>query len=149
MRRWTDGIADTVTSLDTVWQSQWLIERGTCSYQRAGDGENEWLLPESEFPLANGSSWPTSAVAASPCWCDSSFARTSGDQVASLVQDAAKHLILLHRRSPKPPESEADRRYKARSDPRYHRARTLRRGPCLVDLAAAVAGSAASVPKQP
>jgi hypothetical protein len=58
MRRWTDGIADTATSLDTVWQSQWLIERGTCSYQRAGDGENEWLLPESEFPLANGSSWP-------------------------------------------------------------------------------------------
>jgi hypothetical protein len=52
-----DGIADTVTSLDTVWQSQLLIERGTCSYQRTGDGENEWLLPESEFPLANGSSW--------------------------------------------------------------------------------------------
>jgi len=62
MRRWMDGIADTVTSLDTVWQSQWLIERGTCSCRRAGDGENEWLLPESEFPLANGSSWPVAAI---------------------------------------------------------------------------------------
>jgi hypothetical protein len=29
MRRWMDGIAGTVTSLDTVWQSQLLIERGT------------------------------------------------------------------------------------------------------------------------
>ena len=50
------------TSLHTAGQSQWLIEQGTCSYQRPGDGENEWLLPESEFYLANGSSWPDPAV---------------------------------------------------------------------------------------
>jgi hypothetical protein len=43
-------------------------------------------------------------------------ARTSGYQVASLVQDLAKRLILLHS-SPKPPGSEAERGYKARSEP--------------------------------
>jgi hypothetical protein len=48
-------------------------------------------------------------------------ARTSGYQVASLVQDAAKRLILLHRRSPKPPGSGADGRYKARSAPQIQR----------------------------
>jgi hypothetical protein len=50
-------------------------------------------------------------------------ARASGYQVASLMQDLVKRLFLLHRRSPKPPGSQADMHYKARSDPPISRTR--------------------------
>jgi hypothetical protein len=67
---------------------------------------------------------------------------TSGYQVTSLVQDVAKRLILSHRRSPKPPGSEADRRYKARSDPRYHMQR-------FASLCTGLHGQIASPPDWP
>lgn len=43
---------------------------------------------------------------------------TSDSQLAALVQDVARRLILVHRRCLGLPGHAPDRRYKARSDPR-------------------------------